>query len=88
MQEGETLKAGIAKLLGIRKSMGILSDSKITILLAKPEVYIAQIEGTRGMIRIQLGSGSTEAVETSSEDGWIETDTREGFTIWVKANIQ
>jgi hypothetical protein len=82
-EDSEELKAGIKTLMQLRKRTGIVSSSQISILTAKHDQYVADVQGQQGMVRVKLGP-KHEMGDKTPKDDWKQVLKGVDFCVWEK----
>lgn len=88
--DGEALRKAIDALLVARRDCGIDADSKVEILAAEQDFYVADVQGKVGTARVKLGERMEmgELLPPTSEegegDGWRLAASGQGFAVWTR----
>jgi alpha-amylase len=84
INDAAILKKQIIELAALRKRAGIKADSKIKILVAEKDVYIAEINGS---LVLKLGPryDGGDAMPKES-DGWVLAASGKDWAAWEKGN--
>jgi Alpha-amylase C-terminal beta-sheet domain len=86
VQESEVFTQDIMFLINLRKEAGIKVSSKINILTAVRDSYVADITGDRLVIRCKLGPqqsmGRWNALES---DGWEQVLVTKNACLWTRS---
>jgi alpha-amylase len=84
-EDSDSLREGIETLIELRKRSGITAGSEVTILLAAPETYIADVRGTHSVVRCKLGPQENSTVHDAHErDGWELVLAGMEFSVWER----
>jgi len=82
-QDSPKLRDEIISLIKARKRNGIRSDSRLYVHLAKQDMYVADVDGQNGKLRIKLGPGmDMEGLAPAKGEGWKAIAAGDGFCIW------
>jgi alpha-amylase len=81
--QNNTLKQQIVELLALRKRAGIKADSKIKILAAEKDYYLAEINST---VVLKLGPRYDGGdVMPKESDGWVVAASGKDWAAWEKS---
>lgn len=87
-EDSEDLAAGIRTLITIRKQAGVTAVSKVVILNAEPEQYVADVHGMAAVVRVRLGPNEDMGKhEPTAEDGWCKVVKGSDFCVWTRVGL-
>lgn len=71
--------------VALRKRWGIHADSKLEILAAEKDMYVARITGDAGPVVLKLGPRyDMGSLMPKKEDGWEKAVKGLDFAVWEK----
>lgn len=72
----------ISELVAIRKRAGIKSDSKLKILCAERDMYVASIDDR---LVVKLGPRfDMGGLKPNKDDGWAKAASGDDFAVWER----
>jgi alpha-amylase len=75
--------------LQARRDAGIVAKSKLEILCAEGDMYVARITGTRGSLVLKLGPRyDMGALLPKQDDGWAKAAVGKDYCVWIKQNAE
>ena len=71
--------------VALRRRAGIRADSRLEILAAEPDMYVARINGNNGNVMLKLGPRfDMGGLVPRSQDGWQLAASGPDFAVWEK----
>eukprot|EP00775_Hariotina_reticulata_P005433 gene5433-5666_t len=82
---GRRVRGEIDALIQVRQAAGIVGDSKLEILAAVDDMYVACIKGQKASVVLKLGPKyDMGKLMPKAEDGWVKTAKGTDWCVWVK----
>lgn len=71
--------------VALRKRAGICADSKLEILAAEKDMYVARVTGTSGALTLKLGPRyDMGGLVPKKEEGWAMVTNGKDYALWEK----
>jgi alpha-amylase len=87
-EDSADLASGIRTLIAMRKRAGVTAVSKVVILNAEPEQYVADVYGTDALVRVRLGPMEKMGKhEPTAVDGWGTVLKGSDFCVWTRSGL-
>jgi len=73
--------------VAVRRRAGLRADSKLEILAAERDMYVARCTGTAGTVIVKMGPryDMPPNLVPRKEDGWELAASGQDFAVWAKA---
>lgn len=85
MFDWKGLRDKVAALIRLRKAHGVNAESKITIRCADRDLYVAEVEGTTGLLTLKLGPRwDMGQYLPQASAGWSLAASGDGYAVWAK----
>lgn len=78
-------KGEIKKMIAVRNAVGVHNNSKVTVLKAASNCYMAEVEGSKGKLVVKIGSSMV------SPSGYTDSDIKasgNNYCIWTKVPVE
>jgi hypothetical protein len=83
MQDSDGLARAIRLLVRLRQEAGVSASSAVRILVAERDQYVADITGTREVLRCKLGPKTNMGKHAAiPEHGWAEVVHDRSCSVW------
>lgn len=80
------LKPKLETLVALRKKAGLRANSKVEILAAEPDMYVARITGTTGAVTLKLGPRYDMGnLVPNKGEGWELAASGHNYAAWAKS---
>ncbi|KAF8061950.1 AMY1.2 [Scenedesmus sp. PABB004] len=86
---GSGLRGEIDALIKVRRDAGIVARSKLEILAAKGDMYVARVTGGRGAVVVKLGPRLDMGDLLPPKDqGWVKAASGKDYAVWARPHAE